>query len=214
MWLPRVGSRAARLARCQEGGGTMMTSGASDVADNRGAVALVVSPRTATQGDARSPRALLEKVGLHVASSLACATAWRVGSGKLCARRSQMSRWRTLKQSFAERSRLSPWRMPPTTPAKGVRRRGKLWPPPARRRRAGAADRAERSNQDRQAKPIEEVWGVWLADIARTLRCSRRYGVERERYRPQRCCVPWIASSWRAASVLVTSISRTCPRVV
>jgi diacylglycerol kinase (ATP) len=51
----------------------MATNWARDASENRVAVALVVSPRAAAQDGARSPRALLQQVGLHVAEQLGVA---------------------------------------------------------------------------------------------------------------------------------------------
>ncbi|PWT71591.1 MAG: hypothetical protein C5B60_10720, partial [Chloroflexi bacterium] len=54
-------------------GETKVTNWAPDAAEHSVRVALVVSPRAATQHDARSPRALLQQVGLHVAEQLGVA---------------------------------------------------------------------------------------------------------------------------------------------
>jgi hypothetical protein len=47
-----------------------MTRKAPAAADGNVSVAVVVSPRAAARHDARSPRVLLEQVGLHVAEHL------------------------------------------------------------------------------------------------------------------------------------------------
>jgi diacylglycerol kinase (ATP) len=71
----------------------MMSRRAPHVADDSITVALVVSPRAAARGDARSPRGLLEQVGLHVSEQLRVED---LAGDKRAARRWRQNRYRAI----------------------------------------------------------------------------------------------------------------------